>query len=119
MKLKFFNVAKKLSSLSNHKKPMGCVVVRGKKIISRGYNIKKTHPESHSFYNLLHAEHVAILNAYKQDLKGCEVYVYRETKDGLLGNSRPCVYCERILRSSGIKKVFYTTREGEIKSETY
>jgi tRNA(Arg) A34 adenosine deaminase TadA len=39
---------------------------------------------------------------------GAEVYVARTRKDGTIGMARPCTFCERVLRSRGVKKVYYT-----------
>ena len=35
------------------------------------------------------AELDAILHTYKDNLNGCEIYVYRETKEGIKANSKP------------------------------
>jgi len=53
----------------------------------------------------------AILLA-KQDLKGCELYVYRETKDGTKALSRPCQYCWELISQVAIKDVHFTVHNG-------
>jgi len=112
MNLKFFDLAKKVSKLSNHKLfKMGSVIVRGSKVISVGTNNIKTHPRSPHPFKSLHAEMAAILLT-KQDLKGCELYVFRELKNGKLALSRPCEYCWELIYASGIKEVHYTVNEG-------
>ena len=40
----------------------------------------------------------------------------RVTKDGIVGNSRPCNNCIRKL-SNIIYRIYYTTKDGEIKCE--
>jgi dCMP deaminase len=112
MKQKFFNLAKKLSLHSTHPQhKLAAVVTRRNKVISLGFNKYKTSPRSpHPFYSL-HAEVSAIINA-KQDLQGCSIYVYRETKNGTLGLSRPCHSCLNAIQEAGIKVMYYCTPEG-------
>jgi deoxycytidylate deaminase len=112
MNIKFFDLAKKISKLSDHKNfHIGCVIVRGGKVISVGTNKVKTHPKSrHPFFSL-HAEMAAILLA-KQDLKHCEMYVFRALRDSTLALSKPCQYCLEMITEAGIKEVHYTVQEG-------
>lgn len=116
MQMRYFDLAKKISKLSNHEHhKLGSVIVRGSKIVSVGTNNIKTHPKSrHPFFSL-HSETAAILLA-KQDLRSCEIYVYRETKAGIPAMSRPCIYCLPLIKESGIKEVHYSTN-GSYKTE--
>jgi len=116
MNLKFFDLAKKVSKLSNHKHhKIGSVIVRGNKVISVGINNIKTHPRSlHPFFSL-HSEMAAILLA-KQDLIGCEIYVFRQIKDGTTAIAKPCQYCEQMIKEASIKEIHYTVTNG-YKSE--
>jgi deoxycytidylate deaminase len=116
MNAKFFDLARKVSKLSNHGHfKLGSVIVRGSKIVSVGTNNIKTHPKStHPFYSL-HAEMAAILLA-KQDLAKCEIYVYRETKAGMPVMARPCEYCLPFIKEAGLKEVHYSSNGG-YKSE--
>lgn len=116
MNIRFFDLAKKISKLSNHEHfKLGSVIVRGSKIVSVGTNNIKTHPKStHPFYSL-HAEMAAILLA-KQDLAKCEIYVYRETKSGIPVMSRPCEYCFPFIKEAGLKKIHYSI-DGNYKTE--
>jgi deoxycytidylate deaminase len=112
MNLKFFDLAKKVSKLSNHgHHKLGSVIVRGSKIISVGTNKLKTHPRSTHPHHSLHAEMAAVLLA-KQDLYGCEIYVYREIKSGVPAMARPCVYCHPFLKEAGIKEIHYSVKNG-------
>lgn len=116
MNVKFFELAKKVSKLSNHKHyKMGSVIVRGSKIVSVGVNNIKTHPKSNHPFKSLHCETAAILLA-KQDLYGCEIYVYRETKAGFPVIARPCIYCFPFIKEAGLKEVHYSVN-GTFKSE--
>ena len=116
MNLRFFDLARKISKLSNHHHhKIGSVIVRGSKIVSVGTNNLKTHPRSTHPHFSLHSEMAAVLLA-KQDLHGCEIYVYRETKNGVPALSRPCMYCMPFIKEAGLKEVHYSFKVG-FKSE--
>jgi deoxycytidylate deaminase len=118
-KNRFFQIAKKLSQKSDHRQHrLGCILVKGNSLIGLGFNQNKTHTKSTNEFRTLHAEVSAIVNANEEDLYGSVAYVYRETKSGALGLSKPCAACENMLRSFGIKKVYYTSPEG-YKEEIY
>lgn len=119
MNLKFFDLAKKVSKLSDHKHfRIGSVIVRGTKIVSVGTNKVKTHPKSTHPHHSLHSEMAAILLA-KQDLSDCELYVFRETKNGTLALSRPCKYCWELISEAGIKEVHFTRYMGHGTEKTH
>ncbi|MBQ4421152.1 MAG: tRNA adenosine(34) deaminase TadA [Bacteroidales bacterium] len=80
--------------------PVGCVVVCGDKIISKGYNMTEKLHDSTS-----HAEIIAITSAetYLQSkyLKDCAIYVTLE----------PCVMCAGALYLTQISKIVYGTKD--------
>ena len=121
----YFRAAKAVSELSDypiHK--IGCVVVKGHRIVSSGHNHKskccalqaKLDTEKYKVQcpGKYHAEIMALLPLMKAkvDLKGCSIYVYREHKDGTLAMARPCSSCEKVIRQCGIKKIFYSIENG-------
>jgi len=113
MKQRYFDLAKKLSVKSSHPKhQLGCVIVNKNRIIGVGFNKFKTHTKSNHAFQMLHAEVDALLGLDRSVLKGCSVYVYRETKDGIPAMSRPCQACQIALKDAGIKTVHYTTDGG-------
>lgn len=112
MKIKFFQLAKNISKHSDHPAhQLGAVIVRGNKIVSMGFNKNKTHTKSNHAWKRLHAEISAIIKS-REDLTGCSIYVYRETKLGHLGMARPCASCLSAIQEAGIKKIFYSTETG-------
>lgn len=112
MKTKYFQIAKKISILSDHPQfQLGSVIVNKNKVIGVGYNTLKTSPRSPHKYNTLHAEVMSVINS-RQNVKNCDVYIYRETKDGMLACSKPCASCENLLRSQGIRNIYYSDRDG-------
>ena len=78
--------------------PIGCVIVKDDKIISRGYNKKES-----SNFATAHAEIIAINKACKKlnnwRLSDCTLYVTVE----------PCLMCCGAIIQSRIKKVVYGT----------
>jgi tRNA(Arg) A34 adenosine deaminase TadA len=107
MKLRFFNLARKLSLKSDYHHKLGAVIVSKNIVIGKGYNKPfKTHPKSNYPWHTQHAEFVAILEA--GDCKGADIYVFREYKNGNVANSKPCPYCTELIKRAGIKRVYYT-----------
>lgn len=100
------------------------VVVRGGAILSVGFNRSETNGFVEHYTNLVkgcnrdflistHAEMDAVLQARRRDidLRGAKVYVSRirpPGADGTVGMSRPCIICQRVLASYGIKRAYYT-----------
>ena len=113
MKLKFFKIAKKLAAKSDVKQKHGAVLVKGNQILGLGFNRNKTsvrrsnHPYAH-----IHSECDALGSALPFETIGTTMYIYRETKDGALANSRPCIYCMQALKLAGVRKICYTVDQG-------
>ena len=106
---------------------IAAAVVRRGKVISYGYNHKKSHPfqtrfckNRHSVF--FHAEVHAIKNALKsvdvEDLYKCELYIVRAKRDKanrkwITGMSKPCSGCQKCIDLFDLKSVYYSI-EGEI-----
>lgn len=128
-KIAYFNAAKSIATLSNHRCKIGCVVVKGHKIISSGHNsASKTHAFQtkidKNFFGcecagLLHAETDALLPLIKDrvDLINTSIYIYRKMNNNMIGMARPCPRCMSIIKKCGIKNINYTTPDG-FASET-
>lgn len=108
----------------HHKARIGCVVVKGHKIISSGHNSDtkcnsvqaKADTERYGkpCCGKEHAESAALVSFIKagEDLTGATVYVYRKLKDETPAMARPCPSCEAMIRSLGIRRVKYSTNNG-------
>ena len=76
--------------------PIGCVIVKGDKIIARGHNQRETNQSP-----IGHAEIIAINKVSKKlkswRLEGCDIYVTLE----------PCIMCSGAIIQSRISKVYY------------
>lgn len=119
MRVSMMDLAAKVSRMSTHEHyKMGAVIARRSKVVGVGSNHYKTHPRSNHPYQAIHAELQAILNA-QEDVRGCDIYIYRKLKTGALGLAKPCPWCEKLLLQSGISRVFYTSPDGveEVKYE--
>lgn len=99
---KFMEEAIRLAKKANSKKevPIGAVIVRNDKIISRGFNKREKSKNA-----LNHAEIIAINKACKKlkewRLENCTLYVTLE----------PCPMCAGAVANARIKKVFYGAKE--------
>lgn len=120
----YFRAAEGMAALSNHRCQMGCVVVKGHRIISSGHNSATI---THAFQakvdsryfdcecaGFLHAETDALLPLMNQkvDLSQASIYVYRSMRNGSQGMARPCPRCMGVIKSLGIKKINYSTPDG-------
>ena len=98
----------------------GAIIVRKGLPISSGWNKDKTHPAAVVYYSqCIHAELAAIIGVNKCDLNGTSIYVARKmrSKGEPLGMSRPCIECMKMILAAGIKRIYYTDRNGEWKME--
>ena len=90
--------AQKAALNSNMLYRLGAIVFKGGKILSWGYNHNNTHAEAHA------------LNKVKKAY-GASIFVARVSPTGL-AMAKPCNNCMKILSEKGIKRIFYTTRNG-------
>lgn len=125
----YFRAAKAVSELSDHRQPLGCVVVNKHRIVSSGFN---SHQKCHRIQALIdherygvecpgrvHAEVSALLPLMKSgiDLSNATLYVHRQHKDGTLATARPCEGCIRLIRQLNIRRIRYTTEDGYAKED--
>jgi deoxycytidylate deaminase len=126
----YFEAAKAVSELSDFKQQhIGCVAVSGHKIISSGYNSCKTNPMQkrlniHRFEAdtpaTIHSELACLLPLIKRkdiDFSNVTLYIYREHKSGALAIARPCASCEALIKSLGIRNIYYTGNNSYINEE--
>ena len=102
MKEKYMKEALKEAKKAEQKGevPIGAVIVKDDKIISRAHNLRETKMNS-----LKHAEIIAIDKACKKlgnfRLENCDLYVTVE----------PCLMCAGAIVQSRIRKVYFGTRD--------
>ena len=126
----YFKVAKEMSCLSDFPRvKIGCCAVYKHKIISSGYNSLKTNPVQKRFNSYrfsadtpatMHAELACLLpliNRSDIDFKDVSLYIYREHKSKELALARPCASCEALIKSLGIRHIYYTGNQSYINEE--
>ena len=107
--MRYFELAKRLIvNSTHHQHRIAAILVKKNRVIGVGYNLLKTHPSSPHHYKSQHAEFRAIWGIHPADLKGADIYVYREHKSGTPALSKPCPSCQELIKKSGIKKIYYT-----------
>ncbi len=101
-----------------HRARVGAVIVRGHRVLSTGCNrIGFTRfIRDRAFPESVHAEQQAILGLLRErrhhELVGSTLYISRIGRSGEPRLSRPCIHCQRLIESVGIREVFYTTNNG-------
>lgn len=95
---------------------LGACIVRGKRIISAGFNQIKTHPLTRRMKNIkgLHAEMHACIGVDADALHGATIYVARIRRDGSYGLAKPCLTCREFLANVGVKRAYFTQYNGEL-----
>lgn len=87
------------------------VIMKKGTVISVGFNSKKTHTMSKSWWNWTHAELDAIVGVDRNRLNKAIMFVGRMGYSQRLTQmlSKPCIFCQQIIREkTGISKVIYT-----------
>ena len=126
----YFKTAKAIAELSDFPRvKIGCCAVYKHKIISSGCNSMKTNPtqkrlNAHRFDAdtpaTMHAELSCLLPLISRkdvDFSDVSLYIYREFKSGDLALARPCASCEALIRSLGIRYIYYTGNSSYISEE--
>lgn len=115
-------MARKEAEKSNFTRSKGCatrigaLVLNKSKIISKGFNQRKTHPRLKSFgpdYMFLHAETCALFSIDKG--QGDTIVVVRIKGDGSFSCSKPCENCLSFIKEHGIKRIIFTDWCGSVK----
>lgn len=106
---------------------LGAVLIYKGKVMSIGWNSTKTSPLQKNLNRLrnfsvdcgdahhtLHAEVACLTKAKDLDIdwSRASIFVYRIKKDGSPGLARPCNGCQALIKSMGIKNIYYTTDDG-------
>ena len=126
----YFKAAKAISELSDFPRvKIGCCAVYKHKIISSGCNSLKTNPKqkylnTHRFSAdtpaTIHAELACLLplmNRKDIEFSDVSLYIYREYKSKELALARPCASCEALIKSLGIRNIYYTGSQSYISEE--
>ena len=115
LKIGYFRLARAESLKADFWAKVGAVLCKGSKPVNVGHNRpKKTNGLYYKYTQLktLHAEVDVCMGVDRGSTIGSTVYTYRESRAGLLANSRPCKDCVRFLTDLGVDEDFFTHREG-------
>lgn len=126
----YFEAARSVAQLSDFPRiKIGAVAVYRHRIISSGCNSIKTDTlqKKYNIYRFKeesrHCQHAELaclkplMGRKDIDFKNVELYVYREYKNGDLAMSRPCPSCSALIRSLGIRYIYYTGDNSYINEE--
>lgn len=93
-------------SLKNNDVPVGAIIVKDGKIISKGFNKREKNN-----LTINHAEIIAISKANKK-LKSCFLY-----DCDLYVTLKPCEMCEKVINNARIRRVYYILDKPDSKKE--
>jgi deoxycytidylate deaminase len=133
---RYFKFAKLASDMSDYTtNKVGAVLVYKHTIISMGHNKTASSPiqKRYNKYrncldreydvekqnNCTHAEIDCvqrIISSFKGDLSKCSIFIYRQTKGGNMGLSKPCRACSKYLEDNNIRNIYYSN---DYKGFTY
>lgn len=107
-----FRLAKIASAHSpfDQRYKLGAVISKGSRPISIGWNKLKTHAKWEKAFSL-HAEMSALLAKRFEDISGANIWIYRETSDGIPALAKPCKLCMAAIEEAGIKRIYYSKPE--------
>lgn len=113
----YLSVARYLATKSTARNTHGAVVVKGGRVLGTGWNKPRNNPMSVSPENIktdcsVHAEAAAIRDA-GYNIKGAVMYLARVNRHGDDRDSKPCNRCYTLIMDSGIKRVVFTSEDGE------
>ncbi|MBF84832.1 MAG: hypothetical protein CL489_10265 [Acidobacteria bacterium] len=109
-----------------HRYRLIAVGFKGSRVIDFGFNSAKTHPEMLNLAEKFNIEKMypdSTINFVSQAkhaeiscLTNCDecdtLLVLRLTRDGALANAKPCNICFAKILESGVKRVYYSTKNG-------
>ncbi len=97
----------------------GACLLKGGKVCAFGKNkyFDRVYEQRKNIKFTVHAEIDALMSYPKHELKGMDIMIIRVKGDGTLGDSRPCNTCIEKLRKAGIRRAYYSTRDGGLNCE--
>ena len=95
----------------NHQ--LSAIIFNKQHIINVGFNrwLIRGHLMNIPIRKSIHAEEDAISGCSRSELWGSSILVFRKN----FGLAKPCHRCEQIIRSSGIRNIFYTETSNDKK----
>ena len=108
METKHLERALRLATLSTMRSKHGALLVVNGKVLSVGVNVQRNDVAPHIKH--VHVSDHAEANALRglSDLSKCTLYVARINYVGAPMYSKPCVYCQRLIKVLNLKQVIHT-----------
>lgn len=97
---------------------VGAILFEKNRILEARTNSRKTHPALAKFtkWPYLHAETSCLISHGLGNCTGTSLLVLRMHRDNTtLSCAKPCPVCEGLLELSGVKRVYYSDWNGDIK----
>lgn len=115
---RLIKLAKRIAWQSDHNHKHCCIIFKGGNIISisankNAFNSLALKISGKLMKSSLHAELGAVLGLPKETTHNSDALVIRINNSSKLMLSKPCINCQEVLRSMHIKRVFYSTGNGE------
>lgn len=90
---------------------VGAALFRKNRLVSIGWNVRKTHPLCPTQHSQ-HAEFNVMVGLSKIDIDGATLYVARVGRNGKVCIAKPCRDCEHFLSLLGLDRIYYTNQQG-------
>lgn len=115
----YITILKKLATKSPMSHKHAACLLKKDDVYTLGINkkLRSKLPSGEVALISIHAEVDCLANCAYKACKGMDLLVIRVGKSEKLQNSRPCNSCIKKLQERGIRKVYYSTSEGEIVYE--
>lgn len=115
----YIDILKKLAIKSPMTHKHAACLLQTDKVYTLGINkrLRSKFPSGEVALISIHAEVDCLANSSQKVCKGMDLLVIRVGKSDKLQNSRPCNSCISKLQKRGIRKVYYSTSDGEIVYE--
>ena len=110
VEIRHIHRALRLASLSTMRSKHGALLVAGGKVLSVGVNTQRNDVAPHIDHIHVsdHAEANAIRSVGSEALSKMTMYVARINYAGMPMYSRPCVYCQQLIKTMKLKGVIHT-----------
>lgn len=91
-------------------------IYKKNKLISIGFNCKKTHPKvikyGYPYPVAIHAETLSVIRGKLENYKGFELFVIRISNENKIVLSRPCSFCEKLIKLMQFDRVYFSNENG-------
>lgn len=119
---RFFEFARKMAMMSEYGKfRHGAVLVKHGSVLSAGLNKDRPCSFGDRFRPrelgeaTVHAELSAILNVPRKQTENSDVYVVRIGAKDEVRYSRPCPMCQAAMQFVGVKRVYFSSDDGQFE----